>query len=166
MPLRLLAERAETSVSFISQLERGKTNASFKSLRRIAAALEVNFSDLFDDHPLGPSRVLRHEDRPMLDSREGSRKYLLTHHPLGYLEAYIGEFDPGASTGPEKYNHGQSHELLLVLAGTVEVEIDDTSFVMREGDSIEYSSAQMHRTENIGESLAKVMWVVSPPSNG
>lgn len=165
LPLREVAERAGTSVSFLSQLERGKTSASFTSLRRIATALGVSLPDLFEERPVGALHVLRKGDRPALASHDGTRKYLLTNHPLGYLEAYAGEFDPGASTGPEQYNHGSSHELFIVLQGTVRVDIDQASFEMSAGDSIEYNSAQMHRTENVGNGIAKVLWVVSPPSN-
>jgi mannose-6-phosphate isomerase-like protein (cupin superfamily) len=76
---------------------------------------------------------------------------------------YVGEFDPGASTG-DAYVHGDSQELLLVVAGTVRVEIGEQAHVLSAGDSIEYSSAAPHRTENCGEEQAEVLWIVSPPT--
>ena len=46
--LKSVAERAEFSESFLSQVERGKASASIASLTRIAAALGVNVADLFE----------------------------------------------------------------------------------------------------------------------
>ena len=46
--LKTVADRAELSESFLSQVERGRANASVASLKRIAAALGVNVADLFE----------------------------------------------------------------------------------------------------------------------
>jgi transcriptional regulator with XRE-family HTH domain len=43
-----LAEAADISVDFLSLVERGKNAPSFKTLRRLATALEVEVKDLFD----------------------------------------------------------------------------------------------------------------------
>lgn len=43
-----LAEKAEVSVKFIGNAERGETAVSVKTLRRIAKALGVNLKELFD----------------------------------------------------------------------------------------------------------------------
>ncbi len=43
-----LAEKADVSVNFIGNAERGESAASVKTLRRIAKALGVNLKDLFD----------------------------------------------------------------------------------------------------------------------
>ena len=54
---------AELSESFLSQVERGRANASVASLKRIAAALGVNVADLFEPNGSGHPRVLRREAR-------------------------------------------------------------------------------------------------------
>ena len=43
-----LAEAANISVDFLSLVERGKNAPSFKTLRRLAEALEAEVKDLFD----------------------------------------------------------------------------------------------------------------------
>ena len=48
--LQAVAERANLSESFLSQIERGKASPSVASLTRIAAALGVNVADLFEAH--------------------------------------------------------------------------------------------------------------------
>ena len=115
--LKTVADRSGLSESFISQVERGRSNASIASLRRIADALGVSVSDLFE--PTGPPapRVLRREDRPALSFGILGRKLLLTPKPLHHLEVFVGELEPGGSTGTEPYAHGDSEELFVVLQG-------------------------------------------------
>ena len=60
--LKTVADRADLSESFLSQVERGRANASVASLKRIAAALGVNVADLFEPNgSTGRPRVLRRE---------------------------------------------------------------------------------------------------------
>jgi transcriptional regulator with XRE-family HTH domain len=162
--LRTVAERAGMSESFLSQVERGKASASIASLRRIAGALGVSLADLFE--PSGPPRprVLRRDERPTLAFGVLGRKLLLTPRPLHHLEVFVGELDPGGSTGPEPYAHGDSEELFVVLSGSVQLELGGELHELESGDSIDYRSSTPHRIENIGHDLAEVMWIISPPS--
>ena len=163
--LKTVADRAELSESFLSQVERGRANASVASLRRIAAALGVNVSDLFE--PNGSTsrpRVLRREARPNLTFGTLGQKYMLTPRPLEHLQVIIGEFDAGGSTGDEPYTHGDSEELLVVLTGIVSLQLGTEMFELATGDSIDYRSSTPHRLTNIGGEPAEVMWIISPPS--
>ncbi len=163
--LRTLAERAELSESFLSQVERGRANASVASLKRIAAALGVNVADLFE--PNGSQsrpRVLRREARPTLAFGTLGRKYMLTPRPLEHLQVIVGELGAGGSTGDEPYTHGDSEELLVVLSGSVHLQLGTEVFELEEGDSIDYRSSTPHRLTNSGDRPAEVMWIISPPS--
>ena len=162
--LRTVAERSGLSESFLSQVERGRSSASIASLRRIADALGVSVSDLFE--PAGPRqpRVLRSDDRPALSFGILGRKLLLTPKPLHHLEVFVGELDPGGSTGAEPYSHGDSEELFVVLRGTVQLELGGETHELEQGDSIDYRSSTPHRISNVGDDLAEVMWIISPPS--
>jgi transcriptional regulator with XRE-family HTH domain len=163
--LRTVAERADLSESFLSQVERGRANASVASLKRIAAALGVNVADLFEPNgrPSTP-RVLRRESRPTLKFGTLGEKHMLTPRPLEHLQVIVGEFDPKGSTGDEPYTHGDSEELLVVLSGTVHLQLGPEVFELRTGDSIDYRSSTPHRLANAGDENAEVMWIISPPS--
>ena len=161
MSLVQLGERSGVSASFLSQFERGLCNASFASLRSITNVLGVTLSELLDREAAREERVLRAADRPVvLDGPV--RKFMLSLPPLETMEIFLGEFDPGASTGPEAYRHGDSQEFLFVSRGQVTVHIDGRKNLLTEGDIIEYRSSQVHRTHNSGDSLAQVLWIVSP----
>ena len=163
--LRTVADRAELSESFLSQVERGRANASDASLKRIAAALGVNVADLFEPNgsPSRP-RVLQRSSRPTLTFGTLGRKFMLTPRPLEHLQVIVGEFDEGGSTGEEPYTHGDSEELLVVLEGTVHLQLGTEVFELSVGDSIDYRSSTPHRLTNAGDETAEVMWIISPPS--
>jgi len=165
LTLRTVAERTGLSESFLSQVERGRANASVASLKRIAAALGVNVADLFEPNGARTRpRVLRREARPALAFGTLGRKYMLTPRPLEHLQVIVGELEAGGSTGDEPYTHGDSEELLVVLAGVVHLQLGTEVFELREGDSIDYRSSTPHRLTNAGEGTAEVMWIISPPS--
>lgn len=164
MSLRALGEAAQASPGFLSQLERGQVNASIGMLRRIGAALGLTVADLFDQNGTPGPQVVRRADRPRLHTAPGSRKSLISQRPLGHLEVYAGEFDPGASTGDDAYTHGDSQEIFLVLGGAVRVELDGTAHTLEAGDSIEYRSSVPHRVTNPHEVAAEVLWIISPPT--
>jgi len=163
--LKTVAERAELSESFLSQVKRGRANASVGSLQRIATALGVTVADLFvPNGSTGRPRVLRREVRPNLAFGVLGRKFMLTPRPLEHLQVLVGELDAGGSTGDEPYTHGDSEELLVVLEGVVSLQLGSEVFELSTGDSIDYRSSTPHRLVNVGGDTAEVMWIISPPS--
>jgi transcriptional regulator with XRE-family HTH domain len=162
--LQSVAARSGISESFLSQVERGRSNASIASLKRIADALGVSMADLFEPDGLPGPRVLRRDERPALQFGILGRKLLLTPRPLHHLEVFAGELEVGGSTGSEPYAHGDSEELFVVVCGTVRLELGGEVFELEHGDSIDYRSSVPHRAVNTGNELAEVLWIISPPS--
>ncbi|MDX3926121.1 MAG: XRE family transcriptional regulator [Shinella sp.] len=165
LSLRELGNLSGTTASFLSQLERGVTGASTSTLNQIASALGVSVAELFEEKRERSGGVLRRSERPALPSSHGCRKTLLSRRPMKHLEVYTGEFEIGGSTGPTLYTHGDAHEMLVVLRGVVEVGLGEERFVLEEGDCLEYRTSTPHRTENIGNGRAEVMWIIAPPTS-
>lgn len=163
--LRELSEATQTSASFISQFERGLSGANTSTLMRIATALGVSIADFFDNGAVSSHQVLSRAMRPALPVAEGYRKTLLSRRPIREFEVYVGEFEPGGSTGDQPYSHGDSQEMCLVLQGDVELTIGEVLYGMKAGDSIEYSAALPHKIRNVGSARAEVLWVISPPTS-
>ncbi|HEV2426624.1 MAG TPA: helix-turn-helix domain-containing protein [Acidimicrobiales bacterium] len=162
--LRDVATEAGISEGFLSQIERGRANASVATLRRIASVVGVTMSELF--HPEDPGRpaVLRAGERPTLGFGVMGQKWLVTLAPDRELDAFVARFDPGGSTGDEPYAHGDSEELLVVRDGQVRLELGDQVFDLGPDDSLVYRSSVPHRlSESAGES-AEVLFVTTPPS--
>lgn len=164
MSIRSLALAAGVSASFISQLERGVTDASVASLRKLASALGVPVADLLDPNPTHSNGVLRAEHRPSMPLSSGSEKFVISQPPVKNMEVYVGRFEPGGATGNDPYVHGNAQEFLMVLQGAIRLELGDASYAMSKDDSIEYLSSVPHRVSNTGDSVAEVIWITSPPT--
>ncbi|MEN3319424.1 MAG: hypothetical protein V7643_2825 [Mycobacterium sp.] len=164
LTLRELAGRAATSPGFLSQLERGQVNASVGTLRRLCEGLGVTLPDLVTDPPASAPRILRKHDRPEIHVSDTSAKYLLSQKPLRNLEVYVAEFAPGGTAG-EAYVHDDSQEILLVIAGTVTLELDGAKHRLDAGDSAEYRTSVPHTVHNHGGERAELLWIVSPPTS-
>jgi transcriptional regulator with XRE-family HTH domain len=165
LSVRGLAAMTDLSPSLVSQFERGQTNVSIGSLRRIADALGLTTADLFDTSEVAPHRLLRRADRPSLPAGPGTRKYLISPRPSKHVEVYTAELEPGGTTSERPYVHGASQEILLVLRGRIRCWVGEDSFEMCGGDSVEYQTDLPHRAENSGDEPAEVLWVISPPSS-
>jgi transcriptional regulator with XRE-family HTH domain len=164
LTLKEVAEAASVSESFVSQLERGRSSASVATLQRLAAAVGIEISDLFAPERTSGPRVLRREARQLLEWGHLGRKALLTPKPFHSLEVVSAAFDAGGSTGDEPYTHGDSEELLLVIAGRVHLQLGDELLDLSTGDSVNYRSSTPHRVSNPGSEPAEVLFVISPPS--
>jgi transcriptional regulator with XRE-family HTH domain len=161
---RDLGDRVGVTASFLSQLENGRTNASIATLRRLAETLGVRLSDLVEAGPLPTGRLLRRADRPQLSAAFGTTKWFITQPPLRHVEVYVAEIEPGGSTGPDQYQHGDSEEILLVLRGNVVLDLADQTYDLATGDSIEYRSSTPHRVANHNAEVAELIWLNSPPT--
>lgn len=165
MTLKVLSQRAKLSESFLSQLERGLTQASISSVRRIAEALEIQVSDLFETVTTADPHVLRRTEQPRISFGDGATKVLLTaQRALQNIEVLQARIEVGGSTGLSAYAHGDSEELIVVLAGSVKVDIGSEVYHLDHGDSVSYLSSQPHRLINAGDAPAEVIWIISPPS--
>jgi len=162
--LRGLAEMTNLSASFLSQLERGSSGASVSTIIDIAAALRVSVSDLFSVGRPAMAHLYTRADRTVLDDQSGYRKTLVTQRPDSPMEIYGGEFAVGGSTGEHPYTHGDSFEAIIVVSGTVLLQLGKQYFSMSAGDSIEFQSSMPHRVSNQGDAPAELYWIVSPPS--
>jgi transcriptional regulator with XRE-family HTH domain len=161
--LKDVAGAAGVSESFLSQLERGRTNATIATLQRIATSLGIEVSDLFTSNAPRP-RLLRHGAREFVAWGELGRKALLTPKPFHSLEVVVARFEAGGSTGDEPYTHGDSEELLIVVEGDVHVQLGTDVHELGPGDSVHYQSSTPHRVSNPGRETAEVLFVISPPS--
>ena len=161
--LKEIATAAGISESFLSQLERGRTNATIATLQRLATALGIEVSDLFSTGSSRP-RVIRREAREFVAWGKEGRKALLTPKPFHSLEVVVARFEPGGSTGDEPYTHGDSEELLIVVEGSVHVQLGTEVHDVTAGDSVHYQSSTPHRVSNPGDETAEVLFVISPPS--
>jgi transcriptional regulator with XRE-family HTH domain len=164
MTLEQLARGTGLSQSFLSQFERGRTQASISSLRLITDALGMNMNDVFDESASGYTSLVRQDDRPSLPFGDRARKTIVSARGLSRFEVFEVSFQVGGSTGSERYAHGNHEEMLLVTHGSLGLELGEDRHLLDVHDSVSFLSSIPHRVANAGGTEARVLWIVSPPA--
>lgn len=159
-----LAQLAGLSPALISQIERGNTDPSLDSLRRIARTLGVPLFDLFDERPRQRALVIRRDQRTTVAAPDGGIAYERVSPRNGRLELLHGVLQPGTASSASLWAHPPSEECVLVVEGTVVVEIEDERIALEAGDSAYFDSGRPHRYRNETEALARFIVAVTPPS--
>nr|WP_278189987.1 XRE family transcriptional regulator [Brevibacterium sp. ZH18] len=165
LTLQQVSDAAGITIGYLSQLERGRSVGSVSTLQKICEVLKLKVGDLFESSMNSSKPVLRFLDAASRTFGKGASKFKLTPAYFDHLEVLLGVFEPGGNTGNAAYTHGASEELLLVLDGNVEVEVDGEAHRLGPLDSMTYNSSQPHKvSESTGTSPATVTWTMAPPT--
>lgn len=167
LSLEDVAQSAGVSVGLVSQVERGITSPSIRSLRALAEALDIPVTWFFLNGDPPPERelgtIVHPPNRRILTLRhKGVVKELLTPDLLGKLQLLMIYMDPDGSTGPEANSH-HGEECGLVLAGNINLHLGDELFPLEEGDSFRFDSTRPHYIHNTHSTPARVLWIATPP---
>lgn len=159
LTLKDVAERTGVSVSMLSMLERGVATASIQTLVSVASALGVHMYDLFDKpNRSRVSPVTRLEDQAHVRTSHGAVRRVVHNDTSSGVELAVNEYDPGGSSGPGLTHH-DGREFGVLVSGSLRVDLDGESHVLRPGDAIAYASTRPHRISNNGDEVATTVWV-------
>jgi transcriptional regulator with XRE-family HTH domain len=160
--LRDLAKKTSLTASFLSQIERGSTSPSLKSLRQIADALEVPLLFFLSD-TTRKSSVVRADARPHIDLENPSvNLQLLTPGFSCKMEALIGSMDPGSGNVTHKLPI-PTEELIMVLSGSLQIGLEEEIFILNPGDTIYFEGTQLTEFSCVSKVKATWLSVITPP---
>jgi transcriptional regulator with XRE-family HTH domain len=164
LSVEALAAAAGVSAGSISQLERGRGNPSFLTLRRLAAALGVPLGH-FLQGPETDAMVVRADKRKhlRLPTENGLVYELLTPDLTGSLEVLRSQIPPGFDNRGRPFQH-VGEECVHLLSGTLQIGIGGRRFELAEGDAITYDSSVPHYWVNVASEVAVIIGAVTPPS--
>lgn len=164
LSLQEVADRAEISIGLLSQIERGVTMPSLKSLRQVCAALDMPVGWLFDvpggEH--GDVVVRASSRRVMTLGPKGMTKELLSPDSVPGVQMIRILIQPGGGSGDLPYNNEAGAKCGTVLAGTLGLEVDGTEYQLATGDSFAFPAIKLHRFWCVGEQQVDLIWVVTP----
>ena len=163
MTLESLSDKTGLSLSFISQVERGITNSSINSLRKIALALNIPLGSFFEEGspPTGP--VVRKNERKVLVNADSMLTYqLLSSEPNRRIEFLLTRLEIGGTSAESPMTH-KGDEAALVLQGECRIELSDEKYDLKDGDSIYITENTPHKFTNIGNVPLIIVSAISPP---
>jgi transcriptional regulator with XRE-family HTH domain len=162
-----LAARAGVSSGMISQVERGMTNPSIKTLEKLHIALSVPLTALLEDEPPPLAAdavdvtdiVRRSNDRPFLRvGKQGMTKEILSPRGDHHLEMMLIHLPPGASS--DEVLIGEGEKAGWVMSGSIALIVENRTTELSEGDSFQFSSSYRHSIRNTGSVEAQVLWIM------
>lgn len=167
LSLAKLATLAGLSQGYLSQIERGLSIPSVKALHSISRALGVTISWFFQPQPpeddVLQNHIVRAGRRRKLEYENGIVDYLLSPNLERQMELIHCTLPPGAGSGDHPYHHN-GEEAGIVIAGQLDLWINDKHARLEVGDSFAFESSAPHRYVNSGDTPTVVIWAVTPPS--
>ena len=159
--LKELADLSGLSVGFISQVERGKTDPSLASLKRLTAALDFKLKDLFDQDQYAHALVKKGEGSILhLDS--AVCELLASSIPDKQMEPLLKHIAPNGESGIVAAHSGD--EFIWIKSGSLQITVGDDTYLLSEGDSFYFQALQTHSWRNISDSPCEALWIMTPPS--
>ena len=164
LTLQELAQKSGLSVGLLSQIERGVTTPSLRSLRQISTALEMPLGWLFEPapHPSG-DLIVRAADRRRMDLGPGAMvKELMSPDTVLDIQIIRIIIQPGGTSGDKPYNNPIGAKCGTVVSGQLGLEVAGKKYTLEPGDSFAFRAENMHRFWCIGDLPVDLIWVVTP----
>lgn len=158
-----LAERAELSKGFISQVERDLTSISIATLVDVLACLGTNLRDFFSD--MEDDKIVFGEDDYFSseDEEAGTNiTWIVPNCQKNDMEPIIVKLQPGATSRHDDAHAGE--EFGYVMSGTITLYLGSRKFKAKKGECFYFKASGEHYLKNTGRSVATVLWLSTPPS--
>ena len=166
LSLQQLATRAGVSAAAIHKVERNDMVPTITTLLKLAGALNRSISYFVDEETEqnGPAYLTRADDRRIVYTSHVGIDLAGISGPYGrfFLAGAVATLEPGASSGANAMEH-PGEELIFVLEGSVEFEVDGQEYRLAEGDSVHFRTDRPHRWRNPGKRPARAVWMALRP---
>lgn len=157
-----LANRCELTKGYISQVEHNLTSPTISTLEDILVTLGTNLGDFFKSTEGEEKIVWGVEDFFVNEEDDKTMTWLVPNAQKNEMEPVIVTLDPKAVTTIDMPHEGQ--EFGYVLEGKIALNVGGKDHVCKKGEVFYFTTDKNHYIKNIGNTIAKVIWVSSPPN--
>lgn len=162
LTLKVVAEKANVSEGFLSQVENSVSSPSVDTLVNICKAIGVNAGDLLNKanghEELALTLKSEWEDIELPKTGFVTRRFLSPESRSSIDSALL--FLAPEKFIPVRRNIKNGQEVLCVLKGSVELIHGEQTLAMAEGDAVHfYANPARQSITNKGKDIAVVLWV-------
>jgi len=169
MTARELAEKADVTPGYISQIEHDQIQPSMSVLMGIAETLQVPLAALFTQEEQGAVTVIPRESRTRVRFSDVNLAYeFLT--PYGrqrpaeaQMEMVEYRLEPKSWGSASEMVHARGPECSIVLEGVLEYHVGEKVYTVEEGGCLYLPPNTPHRLYNPGTKTVRVIGVITPP---
>lgn len=158
-----LADRAELSKGFISQLERDLTSPSITTLTDILQVLGTDLKEFFSDTT--QEQIVFHDSdyfEKTDDNLKNKIEWIIPNAQKNIMEPIRLTLQPGGSTYPDNPHEGE--EFGYILSGSITIHIGNKTYKAKKGESFYFIPGSTHYLTANNKTGATLLWVSSPPS--
>jgi transcriptional regulator with XRE-family HTH domain len=160
MTIEAVADATGLTKGFISRLERDNASPSVASLVAVCEVIGLRVGALFD--PPDTAVVRAGEGRQISFGAKNAEERLLTPGTQQQVEVIHSVIGPGGHGGEELYTLDCDTEFVYVLAGTLDVVVEDDVTTLGAGDAMTFPGRTPHTWRNPSTEPSEVLWVLSP----
>ena len=159
-----VADRCELSKGFISLLERDLTSPSIATLVDVLECLGTDLAQFFSEKAEKKLVFSEADTFAKFDDEglKGSIRWLVPSAQKNRMEPILVEIGPGGETEEDDPHEGE--EFGYVLSGGIQIVLGDRTLRARKDESFYYEPTAVHKLVNPGKTMARVLWVATPPS--
>ena len=158
-----LADRAELTKGFISQLERNQNSPSVGTLLDIIQCLGTTPAEFFADEE--PEQIVfKAEDFFEKTDEEKNRnvEWIVPNAQKNQMEPVRLTLHAGGTSEIHLPHEGE--EFGYVIKGTIRIHYGAMTAIARAGETFYYKAGKKHYLENTGARDAVLIWITTPPS--
>ena len=158
--LAQLSQRSGLSTAAVHKIEKSGMTPTIASLMKVASALGKSVSYFVDEPTNAHVNVIRGERAKVYTSKQGLELRNLSGRYGGFAMAGAeAVVEALADSGPVPMNH-PGEELVIVLEGRMEFEVDGECHEVEVGDSIHFRAVRPHSWRNPSDEPARAVWLV------
>jgi transcriptional regulator with XRE-family HTH domain len=146
------------SINAISQIERGENSPTVSTLHRLAIALDVPITDLFQEESRQTTVYVK-RDQGLRSQSDGA---VMESLGIGLFNQQLEPFRMVIQPGSGNWNDPVAHageEFIHCIEGEIEYMIAESVFKLEQGDSLLFDATQMHGYRNRTDKEAVVLMV-------
>lgn len=158
-----LADRAELSKGFISQLERDLTSPSIATLADVLQVLGTDLCNFFSDES-DDQIVFKDPDYfEKIDTElNNTIEWIIPNAQKNAMEPIRLTLSCGGSTYPDLPHEGE--EFGYVLSGKITIHLGNRVYRAKKGESFYFTPSSKHYISTDNKAGASIIWVSTPPS--
>ncbi len=158
-----LADRAELSKGFISQLERDLTSPSIATLVDILQCLGTDLQEFFST-PADEQIVFHDQDyfEKIDPELKNKIEWIIPNAQKNIMEPIRLTLEPGGSTYPDNPHEGE--EFGYVLQGSISIHLGNRTYKAKKGEAFYFTPSTQHYISAGGKTGASLIWISTPPN--
>ncbi len=165
MTLKELSDKTDLSIAFLSNLERDMSSPTIINLHKICNAFGITINELFNESK--ENLFVKKDNRKLIFSKKEHSNWI-TYHSLtegqhrlkGTCMTISGESEAVHESFKHKYD-----EFGILAKGTMQIQVEDKSYIMQEGDALYIPANSNHFFKKLGKEDCVYYFVVLDDHN-